>query len=221
MPCQAVSGRATQRFSKAGVLRPNTHPDLVHQTFGINSIPEFHYDPNIPSAFTTDHTQLGSSVFFEKMPDPLSITASIAGLLGLSAKVLTTLRDLRNNAKDAPPSISRVIEGVEALHSKLGQVHAMLGQAHAMLRTPFPEHNRLTMINVDHLITTLSGAVLVITKLDRYIGEVADLADASVIKRTWNRVKWASWKEQEIADCVEQLHRHNASLNLMLAIVQW
>jgi hypothetical protein len=194
----AVSGCATRRFSKAGVLRPNT-PSQSSTT-----IPTFRR----LSRQITRNSVL--SVFFETM-ESRSITASVAGLLGMSAEVLTILRDLRNNAKDAPPSISRVIEGVEALHSTLGQVHAML-------RTP---HDRLRMISFDHLITTLSGAVLVITELDRYIGEVAALADASVIKRTWNRVKWASWKEQEIADCVEQLQRHNVSLNLKLAIVQW
>jgi hypothetical protein len=146
--------------------------------------------------------------------DPLSITASVAGLLGMLAEVLTILRDLRNNAKDAPPSICRVIEGVEELQSTLGQVQ--------MLRTAVPEHGRLTMMSVHDLVATLSGLSLVMHELYRYIGEVADLADASVnmnsIKRTWNRVKWAYWKEREIADFVEQLQRYNVNLKL---VVQW
>jgi hypothetical protein len=168
------------------------------------SIAEFDNDPNIPSAFTH------ATRFFEKM-EPLSLASSVAGLLGTSAKVLTILRDPHAHAKDAPPSISRVLEGVEELHSTLCQVHAI------MLFTAFPEHGRLT--------ATLSGLVLVIHELYRYFGKVADLADASVnmnsIKRTWNRVKWAYWKEREIADFVEQLQRYNVSLKLMLAVVQW
>jgi hypothetical protein len=153
------------------------------------------------------------------MSDPLSIAASVAGLLGTSATVLTILRDLYINAKDAPRSISRIIKEVEEMETIVSQVKAFTsGTAPA-------EHGRLTMLALHDLMATLSGCVLVCNELHRYIGEVADLADDSVnmnnAKRTWERVKWACWKEPEIADFVEQLQRHKHSLNLMLNVVQW
>jgi hypothetical protein len=53
--------------------RPSCRVRLCHAAFfksggfaSEHSIPEFHYDPNFPSAFTTDHTQLGSFSFVWK-----------------------------------------------------------------------------------------------------------------------------------------------------------
>ena len=81
------------------------------------------------------------------------------------------------------------------------------------------------MISIHHLVATLSGCVLVCSSLDKYLNEVVGIVDPSVpASKTglvWERVKWAAWKEAEVADIIEDLQRHKLSLNLMLGIIQW
>jgi hypothetical protein len=155
------------------------------------------------------------------MADPLSIAGTVVGLIGTSANVLAILYDLYKKAKDAPESINRVIGEVEEMNTIFTQVRMFISGA---ART---DHGRLTMISVHHLTTTLSGCVFVCNNLHRYIGEVAGLADPSVagntskVKVVWGRVKWAAWKELDVAGFIVELQRHKLSLNLMLSIIQW
>jgi hypothetical protein len=95
---------------------------------------------------------------------------------------MAMLYGLYQKAKDAPESISRVIDEVEQMNTIFTQVRVFISGA---ART---DHSRLTMISVHHLTTTLSGCVLVCDNLHKYIGEVAGLADPSIAGTT-NKVK--------------------------------
>jgi len=57
------------------------------------------------------------------------------------------------------------------------------------------------------------------------VSRVAGIVDLSVPASkaglVLERVKWAVWKEAEVADIIEDLQRHKLSLNLMLSIIQW
>jgi hypothetical protein len=157
--------------------------------------------------------------------DPVSLTASIGGILGLSVQILTTINSLYTfgkSAKNAPGSISRLKEEVEEMNGIFCQVQLfILG-----IGKKQPSHNRLSMISVHHLVSTLSGCVLVYSNLDKYLNEVAGITDPNAkaitgAKLVWERVRWAAWKESEVASVLEDLQRHKVSLNLMLAIIQW
>jgi hypothetical protein len=83
-------------------------------------------------------------------------------------------------------------------------------------------NDRLTMLSVHDLVATVSGCVLVCETLQKYIREVAGLTDHSnTVKKVLERVRWAAWKESEVAGFIEYLQRHKMSLNLMLTIIQW
>jgi hypothetical protein len=73
------------------------------------------------------------------MADPLSIAASITGLLGTSATVLSILYDLYKHAKDAAESLSRVIDEVQEMNAIFIQVQrdgqGMQRQAHNAIRS--------------------------------------------------------------------------------------
>jgi cell division control protein 24 len=150
------------------------------------------------------------------MADPLSIAASIAGLLGTSATVLSILYDLYKHAKDAADSLNRVIGEVEEMNAIFGQVQRFIsGVARA-------DHGRLTMLSLHDLVATLSGCVFVCETLHRYVREVADIMDhTNKVKLVLERIRWAAWKESEVAGFIEDLQRHKMSLNLMLTIIQW
>jgi hypothetical protein len=54
------------------------------------------------------------------MTDPLSVTASIAGLIGLSGQILTALNNLYKfveSVKNAPESISRLLDEKEEMQA--------------------------------------------------------------------------------------------------------
>jgi cell division control protein 24 len=150
------------------------------------------------------------------MADPLSIAASIAGLLGTSATVLTILYNLYKHAKGAANSLSRVIDEVQGMNTIFNQVQQFIsGVARA-------KHDRLAMLSVDDLVTTLSGCVLVCEALHKYVREVAGLMDTTnTMKLVLERVRWAAWKESEVAGFIQDLQRYKMSLNLMLTIIQW
>jgi hypothetical protein len=158
--------------------------------------------------------------------DPLSLTASIAGLLGLSGQILTTLNSLYTfgkSAKNAVESICRLKEEVEEMNGIFCHVQLfILGTGKKQ-----PSHNRLMMISIHHLVATLSGCVLVYSSLDKYLNEVAGITDGNAkaittgVKLVWERVRWAAWKESDVASVLEDLQRHKMSLSLMLAIIQW
>jgi hypothetical protein len=158
------------------------------------------------------------------MTDPLSITASIAGLIGLSGQILSglsSLYKLGKSAKNAPDSIRRVMDEMTEMNTIFCQVQLfILGNGKT------PSHSRLTMISVHHLVATLSGCVLVCTSLDKYLSEVQGFADPNAKEQSGGkmmreRVRWAAWKETEVAGVLGDLQRHKLSLNLMLSIIQW
>jgi hypothetical protein len=156
----------------------------------------------------------------ERMRDYLSLAVSIAGLVGRSAAVLSSLYGLHKHSKDAPESLRRLIYEVQEMNSIFGRVQMF------HMGTAKGDHDRLTMISVHHLEATLRGCVLVFSDLDTQIHEVAGItADSSVTEnkasRVWERVNWSAWKESTIADVLEELHRHKVSINLMLGIIQW
>jgi predicted Fe-S protein YdhL (DUF1289 family) len=72
----------------------------------------------------------------------------------------------------------------------------------------------------------LSGCVLVCSNLNKYLYEVAGITDPNLkaitgVKLVLERVRWAAWKESEVAAVLVDLQRHKLSMNLMLGIIQW
>lgn len=160
------------------------------------------------------------------MSDPLSIAASVAGLLTITAQIATGAKALYTGVKEAPQSIAKIEQEMDDLHMIFCQVQMFLIGA--------KRHNpsRLTMVSLHHLMATLSGCVLVCSNLDRKLSEVAGLEGKAAFGNSSSaaesagsyfltRVRWALWKEAEAAEIIDDLQRHKLSLNLMLNIIQW
>jgi hypothetical protein len=157
------------------------------------------------------------------MTDPVSITASIAGLIGLSGQIIAALNNLYalgKSARNAPESISLLMAEMQEMNVICCQVQLLISGADKQ-----PSNSRRTMISIEHLVATLSGCVLVYSTLDKYLSEVQGITDpdvkASTTKLVWERIRWAAWKESEVATVLGDLQRHKLSLNLMLSIIQW
>jgi len=75
---------------------------------------------------------------------------------------------------------------------------------------------RITMIQVDQLLATLTEAVLTFSELEALVKPLATDSESSMIER----IRWR-WKEDDLSRIMIRLERHKSSLSLMLNIVQW
>ncbi|KAF8459986.1 hypothetical protein BDZ91DRAFT_785553 [Kalaharituber pfeilii] len=158
------------------------------------------------------------------MSDPLSVAASVTGLVAISVKIISMLKDLYDcgvRAKQAPESISRLMGEMQDVNIIFCQVQLFIAGT-----TKIPNQSRLKMLSIHHLGTTLTGCVLIASNLDKYLSKVVGISDPRSIQppasnaSLFERIKWAMWKEEEIAVFIEDLQRHKLSLSLMLEIIQ-
>ena len=167
-------------------------------------------------------TNYGNRAYFESfnMSDPLSIMGSVAGLISLSASLLSTMKRLSDSYRDAPTSVQGVIAEVQDMNLIFCQVQLFIAGTGKQ-----PNHQRLTMISVHSLIATLTGCSLVYSRLYEYVcnlvGQNMANTHPNAFEFKLDRVKWVLWKEAEVMVVVEDLQRHKLSLNLMLTIIQW
>jgi len=152
------------------------------------------------------------------MGDPLSIAASIAGLITISAQVVGIVKELFDKVKDAPETMMRVREEVESMQPIFCQVHLLLNGSGSGLN-----RGNLTMISIHNLMATLTGCVIVYTRLEKKVNEVCGFNDPTASWRgvgiIADRVKWGLWRHEEVLVIIEDLQRQKLSLNMMLTIL--
>jgi hypothetical protein len=144
--------------------------------------------------------------------DPLSITASIVGILAAASKVGELLKATISTAKDAP----RVLV---ALASEVQQVRAALSSLQTLLADlSSTQSHRAALIQIDQLIVTLTDSVLTFSELETAIAPFVALQSAKVPLKA--RLKWL-WAEDSCNKIVDRLQRQKATISLMLNILQW
>lgn len=144
------------------------------------------------------------------MADPLSIAASIVGLIAGVAKVVGVLTKVKTSIADAPKSMLYLL-------SQIKDFEICLSAFDRLLNTISSEPKRRTsMIQVDELIAILTEAVLTFSELEALIIPLGSPSDISILQR----VTWA-WKEEIVSSLMLRIDRHRSSLSLMLNIVMW
>jgi len=157
------------------------------------------------------------------MSDPLSIATSVTGLITIAAKVVRISKELFDKVKDAPETMMRVREEVESMQPIFRQMQLLLSGSGSGLN-----RGNLTMITVHSLMSTLSGCVIVYSRLEKKVNEVCGFGDPTTASAAWkragvvaDRVKWGLWKHEEALFITEDLQRHKMNLVLMLTILSW
>lgn len=142
--------------------------------------------------------------------DPLSVSASVVGLLAAAAKLSSSLILFTKNAKAAPKQAQSVLIEVNDISGILHYVHSFLiGRVAA-------SKSRASMLLVEQVLVTLTGCVLTFSDLEEILTELK--IDGTMY--TLDRINWAR-KESKIAGIISRLQNHKSSLNLMLTILQW
>jgi hypothetical protein len=143
------------------------------------------------------------------MADPLSVAASVVGLLAAGAKLASLLSETASLA-DAPSSAQAVLTEMREISAALQYLQQFLN---GLMNVPA---GRQQYILVEHLEGTLTGCVTTYDELEVFID---DLKIAPSDMGVLDRFKWAR-KEKDVANIVQRLQNHKSSLNLMLTILQ-
>jgi hypothetical protein len=142
--------------------------------------------------------------------DPLSVAASVAGLLSLAGSLSGKLSTFVRRVRDAPDELKIILTELNGLKTVLGELQLyILGNT---LVHPARRH----LILVEQVLTTLTGCVTTCSDLEVELKDIdLDGNDLSI-----DRAKWAL-KERSVGIVMQRLNSYKTSLILMLNIVQW
>lgn len=141
---------------------------------------------------------------------PLSVSASIIGILSAAAKVSALLITFVRNTKAAPKLAQTVLADVNSLSTVLSHLQMYL------LGTASPTRSRASLILVKQVLMTLVDCVITFSELEDVLGVSKHKAEMDSL----DCLKWAR-KESKVADIQQRLQSNKSSLTLMLTILQW
>ncbi|KAI9162804.1 hypothetical protein HJFPF1_04396 [Paramyrothecium foliicola] len=139
------------------------------------------------------------------MADPLSIAASIVGLLTAAGKICNVVSGFIASTAAAPSSAASTLEIVGDMRLTLSAIQDMV-ESH----NSFPS-SRKSLIQLDHFTIVITHSVVTISELEALVCQDNDLK---------HRLKWA-WNEKKILGLLPRLESQKSSLALMMAILQW
>ena len=144
------------------------------------------------------------------MMDPLSVVASIAGILGAAAQISTSISTLIEKSRKAPKDMRKVKDEVDTIRSVLHQLQAFL------LGSAKTNRARTSLILVDQVVVTLSACVSTFSELDVTVGTLVSDDRLGLM----DRLRWST-KASAIDECLKNLQTQKSSLTLILTILTW
>lgn len=144
--------------------------------------------------------------------DPLSVTASIVGILAAAGKLSELLHTTICNAREAPKVVTTLGSEINDIRAALLSLQGLI----TYLSSSAPR--RTALIQLDQLVVTLTESVLTFSELEAIITPLAVPNEELFPLRA--RLKWTR-VERNCSKMVEKLQRHKASISLMLNILQW
>ncbi|TLD26935.1 hypothetical protein PspLS_05195 [Pyricularia sp. CBS 133598] len=142
------------------------------------------------------------------MADPLSVAASVVGLITAAAQVSQVLTEVISKARSAPDECHKARNNVNDISGILGQLQLFLN---GVSRAP---RSRTSLIMVDHVVVTLAACVTTFSELDALAASLQSDVEMSML----DRLRWVS-KEKQINNVLVRLESHKSSLTLMLTIL--
>lgn len=142
--------------------------------------------------------------------DPLSISASIAGLCIAAVQVSHLLRNFVDSAGQAPRTARHTLMEITGIYACLNQLDAYLVGRQEAARS------RRSMIMVEQVIIVLTDSVSIFSELE----QILETLRSESPMRAIDRAKW-SLKEKTLSKLLARLQGSKASLNLLLTILTW
>ncbi len=141
--------------------------------------------------------------------DPLSVTASVAGILKAAVEVVNIV----NTVKDAPESARTIM--VEVTHIKI----IVSSLQKFINRSARLDAQRAALIQLEDVIAILTQTVLVFSELEAIMKSLS-LPGGVGLSGLPGRVVW-TWQQTAALRLAGQLQQHKTSLSLVLQIMQW
>ena len=144
--------------------------------------------------------------------DPLSVAASIAGLLK-GAQELSSILGPYISATKEPPAIAYRV------HSEIHNTKIILSAVQSLAQNLRSEHVRnASLIQVDQVVAVLTDGVLIFSELEIACGSLKDQQPSAL--RLRSRLNFVR-KESDLSTLLTRLQAFKDSLNLILTILQW
>lgn len=143
--------------------------------------------------------------------DPLSVAASVAGLLMAGAQISSTLQNFISAPSSAPSFAQNIRDELHDFGVVLSHLQLFL------LGSVSPSHSGASVIDVDQLKITLTGCVFTFSELEKEVYNLGARDNARMGVR--DRFRWA-WSEPTIVQLIQRIQNHKLSLTLMLTILR-
>lgn len=139
------------------------------------------------------------------MADPLSIAASITGIVMAAVKITTVLSDLH----DAPDHIADLSAEVNNIRIVFKAFQRLLDQPNSL------PSRRAAMIQLEDVVVIVTEVVLVFSELQTIVTPLSTRQRSPLRALTW------VWQRSTTTRLVNQLQRHKSSLTVVLQIIAW
>ena len=150
---------------------------------------------------------------FDDVMDPLSVSASIAGLLSAAGAIAKVLGPYITAAQDAPKIAAQVSAEV---HEATIILSALDRLARNMASVSV---QRAALVSIDQVVAVLTDGVLVFSDLEASVGLLPVGASSATRMGIWSRLQWAR-KESEFVALLSRLQGFKSSISLILNILQ-
>ncbi len=97
------------------------------------------------------------------MADPLSIAASVVGLLATAGKICSVLGDFVFSAADAPQSARAALTAVDEVRLALAAVKQLIDTVASL------PSERKALVQLDHIAITFSNCILTLSELESLV----------------------------------------------------
>ncbi len=142
--------------------------------------------------------------------DPISVIASVTGVLAAAVHISSVASSLISRWKDAPSSIHNIVVEMTALGACLGQLKPYLQNLDTVPST------RTEIISVEQVVIILSSCVLSVSELQKSLDPFGPGKTLTVSNKIW----WAS-HEKKMNTLRSRVQASTNSLNLILTVITW
>lgn len=148
--------------------------------------------------------------------DGLSVAASVAGLLAVSAKVVISLVRLKTTVDDAPKQAQDILDEVRNIRNCMNTVLHFIENMDIASRSP------AALLTVEQIVVSLAECVSIFSELE-HLTDQLDIGIATA--KIWSlplseRIK-VIWKDSTTTRILTRLQSAKISLTLMLTTLSW
>ncbi|KAK3326709.1 hypothetical protein B0H66DRAFT_513301 [Apodospora peruviana] len=145
--------------------------------------------------------------------DPLSITASIAGIAGVCMQAAGSLDTLRSKFQNAHVTITALSSQCRAIRTGLSQLQVLVMQNHTI------RDRADIMLTLD---TTLTGCLVVLTCFEDSLDKLSDAAalmeKPNIVRKWWTRTRIV-WNETEMKEYLSLLQGQQSAVAFLVQVL--